>query len=198
MEPKNYPIVAFDFDEWDLNDGLSIISLVNVPAVDKNFLKFSKEKESDLFYFNKDKKIITGPALRANYPILRYDEENQSYYYITFSPEIIEKIIIKFFKENKSNEVNLEHQLKIKGVYLFESFILDENKKIEYPEFADVEIGSWIVSYYVENDEIWKLIKDGQFNGFSVEVYGWLNRMKQKDVEELQEIYELLSLLNYK
>ncbi len=42
----------------------------------------------------------------------------------------------------------------------------------------NLQDGSWIASYHIENDELWSKVKEGKFGGFSVE--GWFDKVKIK------------------
>lgn len=173
----------------DETDGVFMMSIVDTPAVDSNFLKFNKKKRV-LYHFNDEKRIITGVALRANYPIYRKDGKDE--FYVQFTPKDIEMMANKFMKEKKLNDVNVDHNTNVDGIYLIESFIL--NERHNYPEFKDVALGSWIVSYKVENQEVWEAIKDGKLNGFSVEITGILSPVKE-EAKELIEMYNIINLI---
>lgn len=175
----------FDIDIKDDDDGVKIMSLVDSPAVEKNFLKFSKENLN--FNYNDEKQVVTGVALRANYPIYRKDGDRE--FYVRFSSDTIEKIVHKFMREERVSSVNINHKKDVDGIYLFESFILSDNHKLTFDEFKDVENGSWMVSYKVEDGKIWDEIKSGGLNGFSVEVDCELKEDFSKE--------ELLYTLNY-
>jgi len=58
--------------------------------------------------------------------------------------------------------------------------------------FEDVANGSWFGSFYVENDEVWKQVKAGEYRGFSVE--GLFDYEEPKSYEEqmLEKIKNLL------
>ena len=102
---------------------------------------------------------------------LRLNEDNEKYY-VVFRRDTIEKIVNKFFKNGLNANVNLMHDnnLQAKGVYVIESLIIDSKRGIKAPKgFEDAPDGSWWGSMRVENDEIWQMVKDGSFKGFSVE-----------------------------
>ena len=61
----------------DVN-GITAVSLVKYPAVEKNFITFSKEEEQKKkinFAVDEEKHNIMGCVLRANFPIYRRDGE---------------------------------------------------------------------------------------------------------------------------
>ncbi len=176
---KGLPIFNLIIDEFNQEDGVSVMSIVESPAVEKDFIKLSKTFQK--LSFNEEKKIVTGVALRANYPILREG------FYIKFDRDTISKVAIKFLKENKGSSVNINHNEDTDNIFLIESYILDENHTNKL--FSDIELGSWIVSYKVDNEEIWNKIKLGELNGFSVEITGI--KKNPEDIE-LEEIYNIL------
>jgi hypothetical protein len=57
----------------------------------------------------------------------------------------------------------------VKDVYVIESWIKeDDSDKSNKYGFESLPIGSWFVSMRIKNDEIWKRVKEGELNGFSV------------------------------
>lgn len=166
------PVFKWIIDENDPEAGVSIMSIVDDPAVEKNFMKFTKQKQHTKYSIDNDKQIITGVAIRADYPI--YRNEGGEEFYTVFDADIIEKLVHKFMRESRNSLVNINHEDDAKGIYLFESFIMKEKHKEIYPEFKDINPGSWIVSYKVDDKAVWEKIKAGELNGFSIEVYGQL------------------------
>ena len=65
---------------------------------------------------------------------------------------------------------------------MFESFLIDEMKPTP-KGFDKLPNGSWFVSYKVDNDDVWKQVKDGTFKGFSVE--GVFSESRQMDVDKM-------------
>lgn len=192
---NDLPLYEISIDNADNECGVTKMSIVDDPAVEKNFLKFDKQKKVDIkLSFNEEKRIVTGVALRADYPIYRNDNGNE--YYVTFPVSAIEKIVCKFMKEQRGHDVNVFHDTDVSGIYLFESFLLNDYHKISYPEFEDISNGSWITSYKVENDKVWSKIKSGELNGFSVELTSYL-LSKQHDNTNNSDIYELINFLQY-
>ena len=164
------PNYFIDFDENDELEGLDAISIVDKPAVKLPFLCFS-ETEKIKFKADEDKHIITGVAILADTPIYRFDDVRGEYT-ITFTTDVITRLITKMSKNNLFNSVNLQHNENafVDGVYLIESYQKDDKRGIVPVEFADVPNGSWIVSYKVVGDELWNAIKnEGDLNGFSVQ-----------------------------
>jgi hypothetical protein len=127
--------------------------------------------EKTKFNLDDEKRIITGAAMIPNKYIVRRNPITGDLYYVFFSEETIEKLVQKYFKDNKIQRNNIEHTpIIIDGVYLFESWLVEDPKTdksskygLEYPK------GTWVVSMKVENEQVWKNIKDGKLNGFSIE-----------------------------
>lgn len=186
--------------KWDINsnideEGVAIMSLVDDPAVEKSFLKFSKQKQTAKYSLNNDKQIVTGVAIRADYPI--YRNESGEEFYTIFDGNVIEKLVYKFMRESRNSIVNINHDEKAKDIYLFESFIMKDKHKEIYPEFKDIATGSWIVSYKVDDQTVWEKIKSGELNGFSIELYGQLLPYKrQTKITEMLHLYNLLVQLD--
>lgn len=163
-------IFYIDINEDD-NTGLDAISLVSTPAVEIDFLCFEKEDSVEIsFSANEDKHIISGIALRADFPIYRRNGDYE--YYVVFTKEIIRKIVNKYAKNGLFNSVNLQHNdlnFTNKAI-MIESYIIDKERGICPIEFSDIEDGSWYVSFHIEDEMLWKEIKDGNIlNGFSVQ-----------------------------
>ena len=168
-------IYKISIDESDIL-GMSCISLVEDPAVQRQFLTFSEEGTGEkllkLSKIDEDKHIITGVVAVPDMPILRFNEE-LGYHYIVFEKDVLEKMIQRYFKNGYSNNVNIEHNgPMIKGMILFESYIKDSTRGINPVEFSDLTDGSWLVSYKVTDDALWEEIKEGNtLKGFSLEGY---------------------------
>ena len=120
---------------------------------------------------SEERRIITGPAMIAEKPIMRRADDG-SLYFVKFSADTIRKAVKLWATQQKYNAVNAEHAKPVGGMYLMESFIIDKQRGINPPDsWSDAPEGSWFLSYYVEDDQVWQDIKDGKFRGFSVEGY---------------------------
>ena len=202
MTIHNLPLYELMFDDNDSTLGCSKISLVEEPAVEEFFLKFSKdeqEKEHKSFYFKDDSKhIVTGIAMRADYPIYRNQDGQE--FYVQFSKDTIEKMMQKFMKEQRLFDISLDHKQDIKDCYLIESFIINKERGICPNEFLDVEDGSWIISVKIENPDVWDKICSGEVKGFSIEtemIASAFSNQKQKakelgiSVDELTKLFSI-------
>lgn len=163
---KIFKIVVNRNDE----SGMSAISLVQFPAVERNFLKFDKNSKKK-YKFNQDKHIISGIVALADVPIYRYSPE-MGEYWVVFDKETIRTMVEKYAELGLFNSVNLGHDenRQVKDCFLIESYIIDKERGICPKEFEDAPDGSWIASFKVEDENLWEQIKNGtEFNGFSLE-----------------------------
>ena len=146
---------------------------------------------------NEEQRIVSGPLMVADQLIYR-NNEKMGEHYVKFSAETIKDIAIKFSKKKYQMNVNLMHdpKMKVDGVTMFESFIVDKKRGIQAMEqFKDIPDGSWFGSFYVENDEVWNAVKKGELRGFSVEGLFQYDEPLTKEEQALKEISKLLNEL---
>lgn len=147
--------MIYEFKFVNEDDGCVCISLVDEPAVETDFIKMKKRE----LFFNEAKKVVTGCALRADFEIPR-----EGYSIIFRAPEI-ERLMWNTMARGFATTLHHNNE-DIAGMYLVESFILHQPDD----RFPDVQAGSWMVSFKVDDDETWRRITSGEVNGFSVEV----------------------------
>ena len=198
---KQLPVYKLVLSE-DLNNstGLSTISFVKEPAIEETFVYFSKDEPTEIkFSIQEDRQIITGPALIPN---MRIERNIPEPHYVYIDKEGIELTVKKFFKMNRIGNVNAEHtSLLLSGVYPFESFISDASRGINPPsQFKDLPDGTLFLSYSIESPEIWKQVKNGTFNGFSIEGgYNMLevkmSKIESSEDQDQLDLYNLFSSL---
>lgn len=181
---KTIPVFDIDFTDESIWNSISI---VDFPAVEENFIKLSKQTDIR-FAINEEKREISGPALIPDKEIYRNDDHGE--YYIKFSKDVIKKMAIEFFKRNTQNNGNVMHEVDVPGVTFFESYLINKERGIKPTAFEDLPDGTWIVSAHIENDNVWKLIQDGELRGFSIDCTA-------KFVEEEKEIENLQDFFNY-
>lgn len=161
-------------------DGVNIISLVEFPAVERNFIQLSKEVKLSL---NDEKRELLGVALIPDFPIYRRDEQGE--YYITFSAEAIRKAAIDFYKKLNVNMADVEHSHDMEnGITYFQSLIIDKENGICPTAFKDLPDGTWIVGCKVDNDAVWNAVKSGEVKGFSIDGYFHAEPEKQEEKHE--------------
>ena len=183
----NLPLYNITPDMDDVNQGMFLVSLVEEPAVEIDFLAFAKENM--LFAVqDTDKHIVTGVSILADTPIYRRNKNGE--FYVQFRKEDIPAIVEKFMQRGLSNFINIQHDettLSNTDAVLVESYFVNKERGIVPNEFANVTDGSWITSYKILNEEIWQQIKSGDLKGFSIEISAELEPVKlekQKTEEE--------------
>lgn len=190
------PVYRLDINEFDDETGIEFVSLVETPAIQKDFLAFA-EIAQRFEIKDEEKRIVTGAAMIADLPIYRRDDVRGEYY-VVFDKESIFKIAKKWARGNKYDAVNAHHNTPIAdGVSLFESYIIDRERGVMPPKgFEEVADGSWFVSYLIDNDEVWAKVKSGEFKGFSVE--GVFDFPVDADEQLIEQMKSLLSQWNGK
>lgn len=185
-------LIYLTIDETDDETRVEKVSFVHEPAIQKNWMAFNKTKNQFAIQ-SEERRIVSGALMVAGLPIYRRDEK-MGEYYVQFSQDAIRSIVYKFMKEGRTKEVNQMHETDIDGVFMFESFIIDASRGIKTPEgFDELPDGSWFGSFKVENDNVWKQVKEGKFKGFSVEGIFEEAIDKQVDEKVLQEVIRVLT-----
>ena len=193
-------------DDIDGEEEVDFVALVESPAIQRNFLAFAEHYQEDgatkltFAVQDEEQKIVSGPLMIADLPIYRRDEEGE--YYVMFTAEQIKKIVQRFFKKGYQAKVNIEHGKPVDGVFMFESYIIDRERGVNPPKgFEDVANGSWFGSFKVENEGLWKKVKDGTFKGFSVEglfKYEKTGDVMTKEEQTMAEIFKILAQIEQK
>jgi len=174
-------LVEMVIDNLDEN-GVDAISVVESPAIESNFVALSSEVK--LAEVDKEKKILMGAVLIPNKPIFRRGEDGNDDYYIYFSKDTIRKASEVFFKKGNQSESTLEHNVKLDGMTIVESWIVEDKDKDKSALYdLDAPVGTWVASVKVENDEVYQLAKQGKIKGFSIEGY-----FADKSVEQSKEL----------
>lgn len=182
----------------DQEDGVFANSLVFSPAIERDFVWLNKEVAFQSV--SDEKQLVAGPILVPNKKILRIDGEGKRYS-VFFTPETIEMVARKFMKNKYGDEVTLEHGAKTAGVYLTESWIVEQSAKDKSNLYGfTLPRGTWFGVYKVDDKTIWDKVKDGTFRGFSIE--GLFEHRKsnlklslEKEINDLTE-NEAKELLN--
>lgn len=164
------PVFRAEIDPSITSDiQVNFIGLVDRPAIERNFQAFKEHKAK--FVTDESRQIISGPAMIADMPLYRNDQQLGEYY-VVFDKGAIATIVKKFSARGYMQKFNLFHddQQQVSDVTIFNSFVTDESMGIKAPTgFEDVGEGSWFISAQVNNPDVWQKVKDGTIKGFSVE-----------------------------
>lgn len=196
---KGKPIFKAALTDNPEETGMFLISLVDDPAVEANFMAFSKEKYLSFKVENEEKRIVTGLVMPADHPILRQDANG--YYYIMYDSETINAMAERFLAMGLANNVDTMHNFEIeKDVFLREMYIKDSERGISPKGFEDVEDGSLFATYHILNDDVWEKVKSGEFKGFSLAgIFQEVEMSKVEDDitdEEFEEAMGYITQLN--
>jgi hypothetical protein len=161
-------IIELILDEDSKVSGIDAISIVEAPAIESNFIALSNHQVK-FATVDTEKRILMGPALIPNRPIYRNQDGEE--FYVYFSKSTIEKAMQLYLKKGNQGNATLEHDGKIQGLTLVESWIKVDAEKDKSAAFGmNDPVGTWYVSMKVDNDEIWnEYVKSGKVKGFSIE-----------------------------
>ena len=143
-----------------------------------------KENGLDIISF------VSAPAIEKDF--MHFNSEVDKY---KFKSTDEEKRIVTGAVMTKAT--NTEHQeIELQGATVVESWIVKDptNDKSNALGF-DVPANTWMVSYKVDNDELWSKVKSGEVSGFSIEGVFSKNiiQMSEESTDELEQIESLLS-----
>jgi hypothetical protein len=108
--------------------------------------------------------------------IKKSDEELQIVWSEVYAPMIpdstgdymtadeIRKIAYDFLIKRRTAQIDVNHDNVLYGCFVVESFIAREDDQIFIP-------GSWVLGVHIPPPEIWAMVKSGELNGFSMEIY---------------------------
>lgn len=199
---KKLPVFSIHIsDNENGEEEVDFVSLVSSPAVQKQFEFFNqhepgaKIKSRQRFEIqDEEQRIVSGVLMLSDFPIYR-NNDTFGEHFVVFSKDEIKKIVQRFFKKGYQGNVNLEHDKPVEGVFMFESLIVDRDKgKNPFKGFEDVNCGSWLGSFKVDDPATWEDIKSGKFKGFSIEgLFEYRAKETTKEEQLLSEIEKILS-----
>lgn len=165
---KLYELIVDD----ENTDEVFAISLVSQPAIQSDFMFFNKEQIKFASVSN-EKRMLIGPILIPDKRILRMDGEGNPYH-VFFSKQTVEKLAQNYLKKKYVANATLEHDKKLKGVHLVESWVKEGKLDKSNNYGMNLPEGSWVGKFYIdetkEGNTIWNdYVKTGLVKGFSVE-----------------------------
>lgn len=105
---------------------------------------------------DEDKQIVYGEVYAPNRP----DAQGEF-----MTAEEIEKAAHKFLIDGRLDQIDVMHDnVVVEGCCVVESFIARPDDTVFIP-------GAWVVGVYVPDENLWKQIKAGDINGFSMEAF---------------------------
>jgi len=155
--------------EKDL-DGIDAVSLVDAPAIEENFIALNKEYKIEFAEVDTEKRILMGAALIPNKQIYRKNGKDE--FYVFFSEATVKQASELFLKNGNQSNATLEHKAKFDGATVVESWIIDNPEMDKSKQYGfSLPKGTWMISMKIEDDKVWKQVKEGVYKGFSIEGY---------------------------
>lgn len=176
------------------SDGIEAISLVDRPAIESNFIALSKEIEIKFSEVDTKRGILMGPALIPDKNI--YRKYGKDEFYVFFSKDTVRKASELYLMNGNQSNATLQHNKKIEGINLVESWIVEDEKMDKSVKYGFSEpIGTWMVSLKVDNADIKKRILSGEVKGFSIEGYFTDKVEMSQDIDDDKLVEEILKVL---
>lgn len=188
-------------DEADV--AVEAISLVKFPAIESNFIFFSKQgKKKEMVSLasieDEDQRMLIGAALIPDKHIPRYDEFNDEEYDVYFSQSTVKLAAEMFLKQNRTNDHTFEHKENVDNVHVVESWLVTNPEMDKSKHYGlSVPEGTWMVRVHVANDDMWKFVKEQEVQGFSIEGYfvDKLENMSKRTNPMMDTLMEIKNLL---
>jgi hypothetical protein len=196
---KIVELIITEEDENKLNqDGCFAISLVSDPAIEVNWIALKKEQKDKVLFakVDEDKRLIIAPALIPNKQILRIDDDGSDYY-VYFSKNTIKTASELYMQRNHLQNATIEHQEEVEGLCVVESWLKEAtiDKSANYG-FSDLPIGTWFVKMKIDNDNVWKMIKEGVIKGLSIEGYFTDKLQALSTIDENSDLNKIAQIKN--
>lgn len=197
MKKKTLPRFRLKINPQD-DAIVSGIALVEQPAIESNFLAFSKEYSYADFAANEDKMELLGVAMIPDQYIYRVNKTTGEEFEVFFTSEDIREIAQQYMKYGFQQNMNMNHTSIPAKSYIFQSYIVDSSKGINAPKGIDAPDGSWVIGVKVDDSKTWADIKAGKVKGFSIEgMFEFIESSfsKEDDTDDL-EVMKLLNQIN--
>lgn len=174
---RKLPIYDAIFDEkatlGTIEDGgISVISLVEKPAVESNFMKFEDDETSapKTNIIDDEQRIIVGAVLIPDKLIYRNSERGE--FFIRFSESVIKNMHLNMMRTKSFSYFSIAHNGSILPDWQITPLEIwrkefEEDKSNGYG--FDLPVGTLFISAKVEDEQIWERIKANEINGFSIE-----------------------------
>jgi hypothetical protein len=175
-------------------DEVFAISLVESPAIESDFIYFDKQT-IQFAKVDTEQRMLIGPILIPDKQILRMDGEGQPYH-VFFTKDTVKKLAQNYLMKKYTDSATLEHDGKIKGVHLVESWIKDSMLDKSNGYGLNLPQGSWVGMFKITDDKIWNdYVKEGKIKGFSIEglfshklIHASEEELFVKDVDNLTDL----------
>lgn len=151
------------------NIGIKATSLVALPAMESPFLHFNEDKPQFIFT-NDEKRELMGAIMIPDKLIYRNIDGNR--FYVNFTSDVIRDLTSKMIQSGAAGLFTIQHQhetnedaINIQEVWIKES---ENDKSVDFG--IDEPIGTAFMKVKVNDETIWKAVKENGLNGFSIEL----------------------------
>lgn len=180
---EELPVFEFDWDESDPMVGVVGMSIVDEPAIESNFVAYSKDTgvaqtktyaipgAGFVAHVDNERQMVTGPVMIPDKLIYRTGTEDTPEHYQRIRKHHIQRLQEKFHREDRHRNLNLMHDNSLANYgHMSESWIISDSKKDKAAALGmELPVGTWMFSVKVSNEHVWAAIKKGRLRGFSME-----------------------------
>jgi hypothetical protein len=177
----------------DADSGVFALSLVQNPAIEANWVYFSKEGKAQIQFatIDNDKRTIVAPVLIPDLQILRIDSDTGEEYKVYFTKETVEQLAQKYLQNGYQSKATLEHFENIDGdVTVVESWVSKSATKDKSALYFNrsFPVGTWFVTMRVNDEKLWQeYVKTGLVKAISLEGIFDHKLVKASKVESIME-----------
>ena len=184
---KDLPL--YDITLEDFEQGMYKISLVDKPAIEENFIYFSEVQKIEMFS-NDERQEVVGPIMIPNKQILRFSP-TEGYYYVRFTEDTIKDIMYNYSKKGLFNAFGINHNYDTDDVVMLEVWMKESDNDKSKDYGYDLPNGTVFVKAKIESNELFNAIKEGEINGFSIEIEANIKPTNKEEMSEFSFAKEL-------
>jgi len=178
--------------------GVYGISLVDKPAMEGDFIQFSKQEPVKFAKVEGDKFRVMGLVLEPNK--LVYRNQGGEEFNIVFKEEDVKDVAYNFQKQHNQSNSTIQHDgKKIEDVYFAESWIIEDEKLDKSVKYGfNYPVGSWMAVMELENQEVIDdYVKTGKVKGFSIDAMMSFEEVNLNKVDMSNQKEEAKSFYNH-
>lgn len=166
--------------------GVYGISLVDQPAMEGDFVQFSKQEEVEFAEVDKSKNRVMGLILEPNKIIPRDG------YNVVLTEEDVKDVAYNFQKQSYQNNSTIQHDgISIDDVTFVELWLIEDEKMDKSVSFGfNYPKGSWMGVMEINNEVTLNKVRNGTVKGFSIDAlmsFEEVNLNKQVNMENQEK-----------
>jgi len=190
-------VVEFVINENE-DFGVYAISLVDSPAIEEEFMYFSKHKEQ-FATVDTDERVVMGAVMIPDMEIMRVDNKGEKYK-CWFSKDTVKEIAQRYMQQSKHQSTTLDHARTVQGITTIETWIVSDSQKDKTQAFGlEYPVGTWVACMKIDNEDVWQnYIKEGVVKGFSVEGNFGEATVEMSEENSLEAIRQIIREAEFK